>query len=341
MQYSPTESIKYVIVLLSFLSASIFPISGLAQHETPSFWSLHLENDAIGDTEDRYYTSGWQISYATPEPRHDFLKTIPEYVPFYAKGDKFYYGLSLGQKIFTPEDIGEAALLVDDRPYAGWLYLDWIIANRHNEPNNRETINTLILTLGVVGPASLGEDSQIFLHEMLEFKQSAGWDNQLENELGLNATFLHKRRRVYEISEARQYEMGLHGGLALGNVYTYASAGIMMRWGTHLENDVGPPSITPGLPGLPVFDSSHQDNWYLFAGIEARAVVHNIFLDGNTNVDSHSVDKEDLVGDLQIGIAYHTGDIRVSLSQVFRSREFKDQDEHSRFGIINFTLLFE
>ena len=124
-------------------------------------------------------------------------------------------------------------------------------------------------------------------------------------------------------------------------VYTYASVGIMLRWGTHLKDDIGPPMISPGFPGLPAFNPNRQANWYLFAGFEARLVGRDIFLDGNANVDSHSVDKEPLVGDLQFGAAFHFNDMRIAFSQMLRSREFEGQDENSQLGLINFTLFVE
>lgn len=45
---------------------------------------------------------------------------------------------------------------------------------------------------------------------------------------------------------------------------------------------------------------------YLFASAEGWAVAHNIFLDGNTFADSHSVAKEHWVGEVSLGIGFHT-----------------------------------
>ena len=179
------------------------------------------------------------------------------------------------------------------------------------------------------------------MHRFTGSDDPEGWDNQLENELGLNATYLHKWRYIYDIEGPRQYESSLHTGLTVGNVYTYASAGFMLRWGRHLKDDIGPPTISPGFPGLPAFNPNRRANWYLFAGIEARLVGRDIFLDGNTNVDSPSVDKEPLVGDFQFGVAFHFRDTRIAFSQMLRSREFEGQADNTRLGLINFTLFVE
>jgi hypothetical protein len=126
----------------------------------------------------------------------------------------------------------------------------------------------------------------------------------------------------------------------LGNVYTFGAMGVMVRYGTHLKAYIGPPSIAPGFSGVPAFNPNRQTHWYLFAGLEARAVARNVFLDGNTWRDSHSVDKRDLVGDLQIGFAYHFNDLRLSFVQMFRTREYDNQPEPTQYGALNITFFF-
>lgn len=336
------RSIRQSAALLALIAVSVFsaaPVQALP--ETPGFWSVQLENDLWGSNDDRFYTNGWQFGYASPDTPPDYLQAIADFIPFYAQGTTGYYGFNLGQKIFTPEDISESSLTADDRPYAGWLYVESFIGHRYFDRGDREKINGFILTLGIVGPAALAEDAQKLVHDVVGADDPKGWNNQLENELGVNGTFVQKWRRIYDIDERRQSEISPHLSLTLGNVYSYAAAGIMARWGTHLKDDIGPPVISPGFPGLPAFNPNRRANWYLFAGFEARALARNIFLDGNTNVDSHSVNKEDLVGDLQIGFAIHTRDTRISFSQMIRSREYENQPERTQFGLINFTIFVE
>ena len=327
------------IGLLLLIGLLTRPVHAL--EDDSGFWSLQVENDLWGSEDDRFYTNGWQFSFSSPKSPPAYLEKISDHIPFYAKGETGYYGYTLGQKIFTPENIDASELLVNDRPYAGWLFVETFIGHRYFDRGDREKINGLILTLGIVGPASLGEEAQRAVHRITSSDDPNGWDNQLENELGLNATFLQKWRYILDFDERLQSEVSLHTGLTLGNVYSYASLGMMLRWGTYLKNDIGPPTISPGFPGLPVFNINRRGNWYLFAGIEARAVAHNIFLDGNTNVDSHSVNKEELVGDLQVGVAIHYNDARISFSQMFRSEEFENQPELAQYGLVNFTLFVE
>lgn len=325
----------------ALLALVLLPMTATAAHRGEGFWSLQLENDLWGDNSDRFYTNGWQLSYASTGQPPGALRRIADWLPLYRKGDTGFFGYHIGQQIFTPEDIETDELVEDDRPYAGYLYAETFIGHRYYDAGDRERINGLILTVGVVGPSSLGEQSQELVHDLFDSDDPRGWDNQLDDELGLGVTYIRKWRYLFALDRPRQSEVGLHTNIRLGNVYTYAAAGVMLRWGTRLKDDVGPPTIKPGFPGLPAFDPQHGDNWYLFAGLEARAVAHNIFLDGNTNVDSHSVDKRNLIGDLQVGIALQWEDLRIAFSQMLRSREFDGQPEPEQYGAINFTLHVE
>jgi lipid A 3-O-deacylase len=60
-----------------------------------------------------------------------------------------------GQNIFTPSKIKLEDPPPDDRPYAGWLYGSiGLIAE------TGQRLDVLDLTLGIVGPASLAEETQ-------------------------------------------------------------------------------------------------------------------------------------------------------------------------------------
>lgn len=312
-----------------------------AQPPQDGFWSIQLENDLLGSADDRFYTHGTQISFAAFDNPPAYLNYLSELLPFYDTGCDKLFGFSIGQKIFTPEDISQETLIKDDRPYAGWLYFNSSIAHRMEDLGDREIINGLVVTVGLVGPSALSENMQREVHHVFGSEKPRGWDNQLHDELGLNLSYLRKWRRIMDYDERRQFELSHHTGLTLGNVYSYASFGFMTRWGTHLKDDIGPPTISPGFPGAPAFDFNRQANWYLFSGIELRAMARNIFLDGNTFRNSHSVDKKPLVGDLQLGVAFHFDDMRIAYSQMYRSREFFGQPERTQYGAINLTFFTE
>ncbi len=83
-----------------------------------------------------------------------------------------------------------------------------------------------------------------------------------------------------------------------------------------------------------------KSSLHLFASFDGRAVARDIFLDGNTFRNSHSVDKKYFVGDMSVGMGliYHRW--KISVARVWRSEEFDGQDEPHQFGSISFSYSY-
>ncbi len=113
-----------------------------------------------------------------------------------------------------------------------------------------------------------------------------------------------------------------------GNLYTYLAAGATLRLGERLRGDFSPSHIRPGLPGRSFHTPRNGFNWHAFAGAEGRLWLRNIFLEGNTFSDSHSVFKKSLAGDFEIGFTVswdYRWPISVSHRHLVRSPEFEGQ----------------
>ncbi|MBN1140729.1 MAG: lipid A deacylase LpxR family protein [Deltaproteobacteria bacterium] len=305
--------------------------------------SIQLENDFAGRGTDGHFTHGSGINCLT-EPIPWIVRMADQLPWFSAERSESPEGkplarasISIAQSIFTPEDISRRELIVEDRPYAGWLHAGFgLVANQGSRRYDK-----IELDIGVIGPWSLAEEVQESWHSAFDLAEPRGWDNQLKNELGINL-FYEQARRFEKKSLFFFLECDFipHFGGALGNVFTYGAVGFTLRVGPDLREDFGPPRIRPSLPGGGFFANHHHFNWYFFAGVEGRLVLRNIFLDGNTFRDSHSVDKEYLVGDFQTGLAIQLGRWRFSYTQIFRTKEFKTQDSPDEFGAASLSYLF-
>ena len=331
-----------VIIKCLVTTQLVFAETKLFDSTEPGYWGIQIENDIFASGDDRFYTNGFQINYIKRHAPPQWLDNLTDKLPLFIQmGDKGG-GYSFGQKIFTPEDVYTEKLIKNDRPYAGWLYASASIASLiKNEPHYRD-INAFEFTVGIVGPSSQAENTQNGFHKLMGIEESNGWDNQLKDELGVGVTYVRKAEHFTHLKNGLEYSWSPHGVLALGNVYTYAGGGMMLRLGNNLNNDIGPPNISPGFPGAAFFSPAKGGrSWYLFGGLEARAVAQNIFIDGNTFKDSHSVDKKLLVLDLQYGAAYQRQNMRFSYSRVIRSKEFDEQKENASFGSLNFSFFLD
>ena len=305
-------------------------------------WTLALENDLTNDT-DRYFTNGIRLSRTSP------VGDVPEAVvdaarPLIGTIGTIRWTVGVGQNMYTPSDITVKNPDPDDQPYAGWLYGTIGVLNDLATGDGKRTQTSVQLSLGVVGPSALGEEAQKFVHEIINSPEPQGWDHQLHDE---PAVLLNLERRWVVPSETvlgnMRGDVSPHVGVALGNVFTHAAAGMTVRFGEPPRFDYGPPRLQPHTPGSEYFaPSSPDDNfsWYLFAGAEGRAVARNICLDGNTFRDSPSVDKELLVADLSAGVVMTFGDTRISYVQVLRTKEFEGQEGPSLFGAFSVGYRF-
>lgn len=335
------------------------PIAALAESDTASeqeekperdakgTLSFVAENDLFGSSRDQHYTHGSKVSWLSPRnAAPEFAYDVANFLPMFPDGGSLRISYSAGQSIFTPDDIRIVEPPEDSRPYAGWLYAGIGIVSESDDQ-----IDSLDLNIGMVGPASLAEQTQKTWHGFIGSPEPLGWDTQLENEPGILLTYERKWRSLIQFDEEDIGVLGLwpglgidvtpHVGGAIGNVLTYGAAGATLRFGEDLRNDLGGPQrIRPSLPGSAYFDPVDLLGWYLFAGAEGRIVARNIFLDGNSFEGSRDVDKEILVGDLQFGAAVIFPVARIAYTHIIRSKEFDTQENIDQFGAISVSFRF-
>ncbi|TLM67174.1 MAG: lipid A deacylase LpxR family protein [Deltaproteobacteria bacterium] len=325
------------LAFLSWLAAFVAPAAWAEAAPRSGTLSFVLENDLFSNV-DRHYTSGVRLVWVPDReasPPVWALKAA-SLVPWFPDAGEVRPGFALGQSMFTPSDITLADPSPQERPYAGWLYGTIGLG-----VESGRRLDQFGITLGMVGPASLAEESQKTVHKTIGSDEPKGWDTQLRNEPGLVVTYQRSWRELAARTLLNnELDFSPHLGGALGNVFTYANAGVTMRYGRQLPDDYGPPRIQPGLPGTADFSPRSDFGWYLFAGIDARLVARNIFLDGNTFRDSRSVDKYPLAGDLQFGLVLDWPAIRLSYTHVLRTREFRTQKHADDFGAISLSVKF-
>lgn len=301
-----------------------------------AYFSVQIENDKFTGT-DRHYTNGIRLTWMAPEDTTpEWAQDVADAVPLFPSGAIRRWGLSLGHSIFTPSDIQRRDLVPNERPYAGWLY-----AGLGFVSDTGQRLDSMELLLGVVGPSAHGETIQNDWHTLIGVDEAKGWDNQLEDEPGVMLAYERKVRAWRRMdADGLSFDVTPHVGFALGNVLTYGAAGGTVRIGMNLPDDYGPPRIRPSLTGTSFFLPTETVGWYVFAGVEGRAVARNIFLDGNTFHDSHSVDKRPFVADVQGGVAITIGNARFAYTHVLRTKEFEGQDDLDHFGSFSISIRF-
>ena len=352
---------KNIIIIV--LAISI--ITPLSAGDTFESFQVQLENDSIGfhpNRSDQHYTQGLRLSwFYKPNRQPELFNTVGNKLSEYFKtrADIASYGFAIGQNFFTPNDISEEELNLNDRPYAGILYGSALFYMPKYSADERFELSShqTDFTLGVIGPSSLSKRVQIEWHEIVNATDPRGWDNQLEDEPVFNINYQYRKkvtsdRQKQKESNQLAWDINPHAGFSLGTITTGLHAGVAFRFGENLKylgggliKFTGVKLVKPRTNGaaavaVPPAENSDNNGWNVALSLTGHAVFHNIFLDGNVFRDSiHSVDNETFVYDSRISfnirntklLFWEIGDYEVGLDMVRRSKEFEGQTPDSQY----------
>lgn len=339
---------RSIFTLLLF--CFVFPLPSYCE-QNPWTHSFYFENDLfIGSDND--YTNGIKYAVISPDlsphvPLNRSAKIPLKVLDFFHRlpliknapaetGHKVE--LAFGQNMYTPRDISRSDLITDDRPYAGYSYLSSAYHRKSVSGKAWSQMDSVEIQIGIVGPASLAEQAQKFVHRVRNLQHPNGWEHQLENEPGL--TLAYERKWLYHPSRKGRFcaDAMIHSGMALGNVMTYLNAGLEFRVGWNIPRSFSVSLIRPA--GSTWIFPDQGLSLYLFSAMNGRLVLRNIFLDGSTFRHSHKVDKEPYVADISTGLT--AGYKKLSLSFVYtrQTREFEQQSKKHGFGSISLNYAF-
>jgi hypothetical protein len=290
-------------------------------------WRFEFDNDVFFN-EDNQISSGWSLQKQSAVARSwEALEDVPGFVRRWGKaiptltdeGLVYRAGIAIGQVIQTPDDLSRSDLIEDDVPYAGALTLQatWYAFND-------DEFRGFEITAGVVGPPSLAEQTQKTVHKLIGSDDPKGWDNQLETEPVINFNYMRKQKLWRGGNPAGfSYDTAVNGNVGLGNLFTQASVALEMRFGQNMPRGF---VYVPDPIGLSMHymaslkpANPQAASFYGTLVLRGSAFAHNIFLDGNTFRDSHSVDKEPFVGMAIAGLHYERANWGIHFSVMVSS----------------------
>jgi len=298
----------------------------------PRAWAagIRWENDMVAD-HDRFYTNGAVLSLA--HTGRSWADPVFNRLPWGAGRRTVTYGIS--QLMFTPEDTSRPIPDPADRPYAGVLTFG---LGLHVERGER--YHGLKLLLGVVGPWAGAGETQRGVHRLLGTSIPQGWDAQIRNEPVANLAYEHRRKyRLLGRQEGWGLEFLPVAGVALGNLFTQAQAGGVVRLGYRIPDDFGI-TLLRGIGELPPPASRSALGVFVHAGGGGNLVLRDLTLDGNTVKDSPSVDKKLLVPIAVLGLGFGGPRFLATFSYAYTGKEFEGQRGTGQFGALLLNYFF-
>ena len=339
MRIRITSSYRYLYITLTVFL--MYSANVGAQDKVPEFFTFTFENDLfVGD--DNGYTNGMGITFGKGPFKEFNNENLPNWLHWLAK-DLYISTMKnkqrgvahmFFQRMQTPEDLTKTELIVDDLPYAGLLAWQGTLYAWDDRVSDQ-----LSLYLGAVGPITLAEQTQTFIHGKTGAAEPKGWDNQIENE----PIFKVEVQRVWSLyrsaGKGKQFDILGLWGAGIGNLESATKAGLAIRWGTNLQysfptfglqadRQVNPLALTP------------DNDFYLFLGARAGVVFNDILIDGNTFKDSHSVPLEHNQDQVSTGVVWSIGRNAFSFQISSLSSRTEITNEREEFGALSYTHRF-
>lgn len=270
----------------------IFNSSQTFAEDCRRYHSAVWENDAIA-FDDAGYSNGFMYNWGYPsescatewaQTLAGWLTTVHQLSGQQRKDETTSISYQLASAVFTPTNIEIFELIPNDRPYVGLFYGSVSVHFYNDDATTHYT-----LLAGAAGPITMTEQTQQFIHLIIGARNPNGWNNQIENEMVVQAG-AEKSWRLFSSGQIIQgYETDIISmtDIKAGNLSSDIGAGLSFRIGNGLQRSFAFHDITAGrnLPSM----SLRPGDWGAFASLYTNYVFNDLSIDGNTFKNSHSV----------------------------------------------------
>lgn len=314
---------KSFIALLVLTSALSF-----GQAKTTEI-GLITDNDLYTSSKnDMYYTNGLELFYRflSKNENPKINKKITEF--------------RIGQYIYNPRFINEAAVTINDRPFTGYLFAE---AGRSFFYQSESVLKT-DFQLGFMGPNALGKETQESFHHIIGYKEVFGWENQLHNAFAVQAHVMYSKK-MFSTKHNDFIDLHFQSEANLGTIFDGVSTGFLTRIGFKKL--------------LPIYDSNLHDasvsfqpqynirEFYFYAMPSVNYQFYDATIQGSmfSNTSPLTFDLEPLRFNAEFGLKYRHNNFNMSYSFIYRGRELKDPETNTNsgyfFGSIRFGYLLK
>ncbi|MDW3650095.1 MAG: DUF2219 family protein [Bacteroidia bacterium] len=243
---------------------------------------IYLDNDKFippSLDEDRDYTNGIAFSYSNKGllnfPLHKINNWLLQEVLNPQSDSNFQFlspEIKLGSLAYTPRDIAESRLILDDRPYASVHYIE-IKSRLWNKQKNQ--VHSLGISYGVLA-SPIAEFAQIIIHTIGRIRPvPEGWDNQIAHPWEPTLLMSYQRDRIWRKEKAHSFldlkeSISLDVGFRLMGAYALTG-----RWGTKVGK-------------------RDQGQAFLYLRLKPHALAYDANLEGQFRPSLYTVPRKDI-----------------------------------------------
>jgi len=311
-------------LILAFLTILFVADAARAQNFKNEF-GFKTENDAyLATLNDRYYTNGLFIYFR----RAINADKVNE------KVEKKTYEISAGQKMYTPY-WGQVAKKEDqDRPFAGYLYAGAAYSIFYV----KESVLKTSIEIGTVGPNSLAEDAQKFLHKTVGFYTPAGWEYQVKNELAVN--FSGNYSKLIHRSSDNAVDFSGQGYVNLGTTFSGLGTSLLFRAGR--LNQLFNSAYHNAVIGDSKTKSLNNSEFFFYAKPQLNIVAYDATIQGSlfNNNSPVTFEVKPIVFEQQFGVNYSSKRFTADFNIIFKTKEVKSVAKAQNYGGLSLYYRF-
>jgi lipid A 3-O-deacylase len=252
-----------------------------------------------------------------------FLKPVDEWLlpECSARRTPCVTRIQIGQEMYTPRLESSGDPIPGQRAHAGWVHAS---VSRAARTQRAET--EYELQLGVIGPASLAEQTQKAIHKVFGMRNPMGWDHQLPTQptlqLRVQRSAVVASTSMGSMTPALGYSMVSQAGNALIQMSAAVSTALCYNRSC----------------GSTEMDRHETFSARFVATGGPRVVLHNVFLEGGRRGSAASVDARNIVWLGSAGAAVRWKRLGVAFEKVFRSREYETEPDGFSYGRFRIVL---
>ncbi len=312
---------NYFIPLVVFVSTLTF-----GQNKHSKMFGFVSDNDVyISTTQDQYFTNGLTLQYRY------IAKTGAKNLA------KKIYTIELGQYIYTPFRAYVPIFKNQDRPFAGYLFANFSV----NKFYNNESLFKITYQLGILGPQSQAEYLQKWYHRTFGLPPIAGWQYQIQNQLGANINAFYLKNIAY--TNNKQLDFNAFAQTKVGTIFDEASLGFISRIGFKTLNPIFNTILFNSNISVQKTNTGIKE-FYFFVKPQLTYVAYNATIQGSlfNNNSPLTFNSKSIKASLQLGLKWSTNrfNFGYALSYITKAVDNNRVTAH-KYGTISMLYKFE
>lgn len=311
--------IAFTALLLSCSSVSLAQLtdnsSTFRKINHNSYFRFHYDNDFFTKS-DEYYTQGITLEYVHPSIQRFVLSKLL-WRPWKSTVQS---GISLNLIAYTPTSILSDTILNKERPFDANISLKIFMIQA--DEAGRQQVSTA-LSIGILGPAALGNEIQTGIHRWLKNPLPHGWQFQIKNDIILNYQLNYEKQLL---ADAGNFLLNAATETRLGTLNDKLAGGINFMAGRFNKRF------------KPVNYADRKTEYYFFAQTRLNFVGYDASLQGGVfNRNSpYTIAAKDITRvtfQADAGVILNLKKFYLAYTQSFLTKEFQSGRTHRWGGI--------